>query len=137
MAGLLVLLYGQGLTRASRLTTDTDSKQTLSLGTTPVELPPPLDDFVRELRRSHRGHFATGRIADSIWLFPGVIPGNSVFAATISRHLVTLGTPVRPGQNAALMDLAHRSPAAVLSQLIGLHIETATSWTTHANGSNH
>jgi hypothetical protein len=35
-------------------------------------------------------------------------------------------------RNSALIDLAAQLPAAVLSQLLGFHLQTATAWTIEA-----
>ena len=74
VAGLLVLLYGQPLARIARLTSDqitcTPSQVRMLLGTTPLELPAPLDELARLLGSRRRGHAAAGRTDDYPWAFP-------------------------------------------------------------------
>src|SRR5271165_3640828 len=74
VAGLLVLLYGQPLARIARLTrdqvTDSPAGVRLLLGTTPLELPAPLDELVRQLLSRRHGRAAV-RTGDHPWAFPG------------------------------------------------------------------
>lgn len=53
-------------------------------------------------------------------------------SARLSARPRRLGIPARLSRNTALMDLATQLPATVLSQLVGLPLDTATSWTIEA-----
>jgi hypothetical protein len=139
VAGLLVLLYGQPAARIARLTraqiTLTPDRTQLLLGTTPVELPEPLHELVRQLLRRRHGHAAVGRTDDHPWVFPGGAPGQPISAARLRARLASLDIHGRSGRNTALMDLAAKIPAAALARLLGIHINTAGEWTERAGSS--
>jgi hypothetical protein len=65
IAGTLVLLYAQPLTRITQLRTDhvtkTDKSIVLLLGSKPLDIPPPLDELLLQQVRNRRGHGAVGR----------------------------------------------------------------------------
>ncbi|WP_146167551.1 hypothetical protein [Micromonospora sp. MH33] len=73
-----------------------------------------------------------GRTAANRWLFPGAAPGQPLSAQQLGARLRRLGVPARVSHNTTLMDLTGQLPAAVLSQLLGLHLQTATNWTQEA-----
>ena len=139
VAGLLVLLYAQPLTEIARLTIDhvvaADGDVWLQLGTTPVVLPSPLDSLVTRLASERRGHASVGRIDAAPWLFPGGRPGQPVTASHLGIRLQHHGVEARPGRAAALLDLASQMPAAVIHQLLGVSLGTATFWTSQTGSS--
>jgi hypothetical protein len=140
VAGLLILLYAQPLTKIAAIRTDqiTRDQRTdrthLLLGSQPLELPPPLDALVTELAaNTHTTYSILGRIVEHPWLFPGGPPGHHLSDRQLMRRLQHIGiTRTLAGRNAAMMSLAAELPAAVLSRLLGLHINTATKWTVEA-----
>lgn len=138
VAGLLVLLYGQPLARLTRLTrdqvTDSPAGVTVSLGTTPAELPEPLGGLVRQLLGRRHGRAAVGRTTDHPWLFPGGAPAQPVSAAHLKTRLAAVGIHGRSGRNTALMDLACKLPPVALARLLGIHINTAGAWAERAGG---
>ena len=136
VAGLLVLLYAQPVSRIAMLTvnrihTDTDGTH-LRLGNNPIRLPPPLDHLIGNLVQHRAGHTAVARTTASPWLFPGAAPGRPLSAPQLAARLRSVGIPARLARNSALIDLAAQLPAAVLSQLLGIHLQTATAWTIEA-----
>jgi hypothetical protein len=139
VAGLLVLLYGQPLARIARLTRDqitfTPARVQLLLGTTPLELPAPLDELVRQLLGRRHGHAAVGRTDDHPWVFPGGAPAQPISTSRLRARLASLGIHGRSGRNTALMDLAAKIPAVALARLLGIHINTAGDWAERAGGS--
>jgi hypothetical protein len=139
VAGLLVLLYGQPLARIARLTRDqvtlTPDRARLLLGTTPIELPKPLDDLVRQLLGRRHGHAAVGRTSNHPWMFPGGAPAQPISTARLRVRLASLGIHGRSGRNTALMDLASKIPPVALARLLGIHINTAGDWAERAGGS--
>lgn len=133
VAGLLILLYAQPLSRIVQISVDqiSTSGGTLKLGEAPVSLPPPLDALIKELRDHRRAHTLLGH-ADVPWLFPGGRAGGPLDATSLMRRLQAYGIRARPARNTTLMDLANQLPAVVISRLLGLHIDTATRWSAEA-----
>jgi hypothetical protein len=133
---LLLLLYGQPVGRIVRLTTEhvTTSRAgvQLTLGSKPLILRPPLDGLLLRLVDNRRGTAVLGHTDDHVWLFPGGAPARPLSTGRLILRLKALGVPARVSRNSALMDLAAELPAAVLSQLLGLHINTAARWTDEA-----
>ena len=131
-AGLFVLLYAQQLPAISRLTLGhveaAGSRVLIRLGREPVVLPEPLDTLVLKVAAIRRGHAALGDDGTSSWLFPGGQPGQPISAFQLGERLRQLG--IRPGQSrsAALFQLATDLPAAILANMLGIHISVAVQW---------
>ena len=91
VAGCLVLLYAQPLSRITALTTshvlDGAAGMKLSLGITPVDIPEPLATQVRDLVARRRGHAAIGHTDDNPWLFPGGRAGRPISTARLHVRL--------------------------------------------------
>jgi hypothetical protein len=136
VAGLLLLLFAQPLSRTSRLRVDQVAQKadrvTLTLGSHPTVPPPPLDVLVMELVQQRHGCSTLGRRDDHPWLFPGTIAGQPISSRQLMRKLTALGIRARPARNATLMELSAELPAIVLSRLLGLHISGAEKWTKEA-----
>ena len=66
------------------------------------------------------------------WLFRGRRPGRAAHPATLATRLRRLGLEPRTVRNSALLHLAEHLPAAVLADLLGLHLRTAEKWSTAA-----
>ncbi|MFE3932395.1 hypothetical protein ACFXPJ_00940 [Streptomyces goshikiensis] len=139
VAGLLVLLFAQHLSRIAALTIDHVTQPSgtvhLALGIKPLEMPPPLDELVLRLVKDRKGYAATGRTDDHPWLFPGAFAGRPISGKQLMRRLHRLGIRARPVRSTALLDLAAGLPAVVLSKLLGIHIRSATRWTQHSGAS--
>jgi hypothetical protein len=138
VAGLLVLLYGQPLSRIVRLTSDqivqSPTRVELRLGSVPLDLPAPLDELVRQLLNRTSG--SPGAAAPSQWLFPGRPRSHHISTARLKARLARLGIHGRSGRNTALMDLAVRLPPVALVRLVGIHLSTAGVWAERAGGSS-
>ncbi|MDH6502430.1 hypothetical protein [Streptomyces sp. SAI-149] len=136
VAGLLLLLFAQPLSRTSRIRLDqvtrTEDGVALTLGSHPTELPPPLDSLVLELVQQRHGYSTLGRSDDHPWLFPGTAGGQPISSRQLMRKLTALGIHARPARNTTLMELSAELPAVVLSRLLGLHINRAEKWTKEA-----
>jgi len=132
VAGCLVLLFGQTMTRIAALTTSQvirhDDGVTIQLGQHDVPVPEPLGGLLLTLIADGKPYTGIGSPADSTWLFPGLLPGRPITAKRLAERLRALGIPVQAGRRAALTDLAARLPAAVLADLLGLHPTTAVKW---------
>lgn len=136
VAGLLLLLYGQPLTKVAHITRDrivsSASGVGIVLGAKPLDLPDPVGDLVLQLASNRRGHASLGHTDNHPWLFPGGAPGRPISPRTLMVRLQSFGVQARAGRNTTLMDLAAQLPAVVLSDLLGIHINTATSWAQQA-----
>jgi len=132
VAGTLVLVYGQQLSRIVALTRDqvevSPGGTTLHLGTIPIEVPPPLDDLLARLVRQRRPYSGVGSPASGTWLFPGLRPGTSLSAPQLGLRLRRLGIEPASARRSALGHLAARLPAAMLAQVLGLSPLTAVRW---------
>jgi hypothetical protein len=138
VAGLLVLLYAQGPSTASRLTLDdiqlSGDMVLLHLGREPVILPEPLASLTRQLVADRHGHAAIGDRGTSRWLFPGGQPGRPISSSQLTERLRQIG--LQPGQDrsTALFQLAADLPAALLARMLGIHITVAVAWQRVSSG---
>ncbi|MFJ8076252.1 hypothetical protein ACIQ7Q_20450 [Streptomyces sp. NPDC096176] len=132
VAGCLVVLYGQPVSRIVQLTTDKISSGTegvqLQLGPRPVEMPEPLGSLFLELARSRQGFAVLGQKEQGPWLFPGGRAGQAMTASHLTMRLNRLGIRTRACRNTALLDLAAQVPASVLSEVLGISISAAVAW---------
>jgi hypothetical protein len=138
VAGCLLLLYGQPLSRIAAMTTSQvtrrDSKTFIRLGRHDVPVPSPLADAVFQLISDGRSYRGVGSPPATAWLFPGHLPGRPITAARLGERLRNIGIYAQTGRRAALLDLAAQLPAAVLADLLGLHETTAAKWMHQAGG---
>jgi len=129
VAGCLLLLYGQQLSRIAALTTGQvtrrDDAVFVRLGQHDVPVPGPLGAALNELIRDGRAYTGVGSPARTRWLFPGGMPGKPITASQLGERLRALGIYAMPGRRAALTDLAAKMPAAVLADLLHLSPGTA------------
>lgn len=138
VAGSLVLLYAQPMTRIAKL----QVKDVLTMaGTTyiafgkeRVEMPEPLGSLLERLpfRRQigPSGH-APG---SSLWLFPGRQAGLPQNPEHIAKRLRELGLNPRLNRSQALAQMAAVMPASVLADLLNIHVITAVRWVKLAGG---
>ena len=137
VAGSLVLLYGQQLSRITAMTTSDVVRRadhvTISFGRHRIDVPHPLAGLIVELIDTGR-RSGIGAPLASPWLFPGHHPGRPLTPSHLGRRLRTIGVPTMTGRRAALLDLAAQMPAAVLADLLGLHPTTAVGWVNNAAG---
>lgn len=131
VAGTLVLLYGQHLSRIAAMTTDQiidrDRVVLVRFSRDAIELPGPLGTAALELARTGRSHTGVGSPA-SRWLFPGGLPGKPISSSQLGHRLRKLGIGALPGRRATLTHLAAHLPAAVLADLLNLTPDTAVRW---------
>jgi len=127
-----VLLYGQQLSRIVGLTRDqvevSAGSTRLHLGTTPLDVPPPLGGLVSRLATARRPYGGVGSPAVTPWLFPGLGPGLPLTAYQLGQRLRRLGIEPAPARRSALAHLAARLPAAMVAQALGLAPGTAVRW---------
>lgn len=125
LAGCLVALYAQPVARIVRLTAPdlqlTDNAAHIRLGDDPVALPPQLRDVAARMLQD------APTAQDPRWLFPGLKAGRPTHPAHLARRLRQLGVPVAATRPSALAALAHRIPAPVLADLLGLSAQTTAN----------
>jgi len=138
VAGCLVLLYGQQLSRIVTLTRDQitveDNTTRLHLGATHIEVPEPLGGLLTGLASAGRPYTGVGSPAITPWLFPGLDPGRPLTAYRLGQRLHPLGVEAAPGRRAALSHLAARLPAAMLTRLLNIAPGTAVRWMREVGG---
>jgi len=138
VAGCLLLLYGQPLSRIAAMTTSQviprDNETFIRLGRHDMPVPGPLADAVLQLISDGRSHRGVGSPQRTAWLFPGHLPGRPITPARLGERLRALGIYAQTGRRAALLDLAAQLPASVLADLLGLHQTTAAKWMHQAGG---
>jgi hypothetical protein len=138
VAGCLVLLFAQPVSRVARLThadLDLDRQPaTIRLGGSELELPPRLTTRLQELVADRQGRRGIDAPGDARWLFPGGAPGRPVSPTHLAKRLRALGIDVHRARNRAMLDLAGQLPPSVLADLLGFHPVTAAGWAYRAAG---
>lgn len=125
VAGCMLLLYGQHLSRIAAMSTDQiterDGTVVIRLGRDEIELPDKLGQAALELARTRRPHTGVGS-PSSRWLFPGGLPGKPISASHLGHRLRKLGIGALPGRRSTMTHLAAHLPAAVLADLLNLYL---------------
>jgi hypothetical protein len=138
VAGCLVLLYGQQLSRIVAVTRDqittNENVVHLKLGTTYIEVPEPLAGLLNRLATQGRPYRGVGSPTATPWLFPGLDPGRPLTAYRLGQRLRTHGIEPAPGRRSALTHLGARLPAAMLAGLLNLAPTTAVHWVRASGG---
>ena len=135
ICGLFVLLYGQRPSRISRMTRDlvtvADGHVLVRFAADPIVLPPGVDDLLRQ----HVHLLDNDREQrHSPWLFPGRNPARPIVHGGLGVRLKDLGISPQAGRTTAIMQLAAELPAAVLAGFLGIHPQTAVTWSKIAAG---
>jgi hypothetical protein len=132
VAGCLVLLFGQNMTRVAGMTTSQVTRRGdgiyVQFGRHEVPVPGTLGSLLLTLIADGKPNTGTGTPAVNQWLFPGLLPGQPITPARLAGRLRALGLPVQAGRRAALTGLAAQLPAAVLADTLGLQPTTAVRW---------
>jgi hypothetical protein len=131
VVGALVVIYAQRLTTIAQLTIE-DVKESngevfVRLGREAVWMPEPLGEFLRQLPWRRQIGIA-GKLKQSEWLFPGRQAGRHQHPDYLRMRLAGIGIECISARNAALIHLATEVPAAVIADMLGLHLGTATRW---------
>jgi hypothetical protein len=138
VAGCLVLLYGQQLSRIVTLTreqvTSREGIVRLRLGRTEIQVPEPLGEMLTRLATHGRPRPGLTSPRDGAWLFTGLHPGRPLSASQLGARLRRLGIGTMKGRRGAMMHLARQLPASVLADLLNLHATTACRWVDAAGG---
>ncbi|MGW0669872.1 hypothetical protein [Streptomyces sp. NPDC002746] len=145
VAGVIVLLYAQALTRIVRLTVDDvvhdEGSVRLRLGEPASPVPEPaaslLLDYIAD-----RDHMNTATNQASLWLFPGRRAGQPFRPDHLSALLNEIGVPVAAARGAAIRQQLLEMPAPVVADALGYHDKTTTrlrnetggTWSRYAPG---
>lgn len=136
VAGLLVVLYAQPLSRIATLTRDDvvilDDRVHLQLGTDPLELAEPFASLIRTLPIARRR--STAQQLPNHWLFPGGHAGKHIEATTLGARLKRIGIEPRRMRLAAAEQLSRDVPPAMLAGILGLRIATVAQHVSRSGG---
>lgn len=136
VAGLLVLLFGQRPHRISRLTTShvniDEDRATVTLGTSPIDLPEPLASHLKALVAARRARTGKHVTTPGPWLFPSQHPDRPPLPETITHRLQRIGIQPTAQRTAALLHLASELPPALIADLLGLGRTATQEWSTLA-----
>jgi hypothetical protein len=131
VAGILVAIYAQPIVRVARFTIDqitvTDTETAIRLAQTPVTLPERAATAVRAWLDQRQVQLPPIAIS-SPWLFPGNPPSRPISEQWLSRRLKLIGVNCNQDRRAALLHLAGEIPAAILADIVGVHVITAGAW---------
>lgn len=126
LAAILVLVLGQQLTHVVRLNWDdatvTEDLATITIGATPITLPPPLDEPLRQLH-AEPGHGRTAAHPTTTWIFRSPSPGQHLSAAHLGQRLKSVCSS-RAARLGTLSELAKTSPIPVLAEILGYNTAT-------------
>jgi hypothetical protein len=134
VAGLLVMLYAQPLTRITQLRLSdisTNHTTTIRLGRDPIEFPPGVAVLVDQLTQQR---CAATDVTGSPWLFPGAIPGRPLGSEALGNRLRRIGVNAGATRTTTLLDLAKTVPPIALADLLGMSYGTAIKWIHHSAG---
>lgn len=129
IAGSLILLYAQPVSRIVRLTIDDilhDGDHTLlRLGEPPTPVPEPLAGLLRAYLED-RPNMATAANPASLWLFPGRRAGQAMDPGSLRDLLQEIGIPAQSGRTAAIRQVVLQMPPPVVAQALGYHHNSTT-----------
>jgi hypothetical protein len=136
-AGALIVLFALQAQRIRHLTADQLTEKGddtyLTAGRHPILLPPRLGVLLRGLASRPPTPLLIPHSPNTPrWLFPGRVSGQPIDGHSLTNLLNRHGISARPARNGALAALASDLPAAILADLLGLHVNTAVRWVTYA-----
>jgi hypothetical protein len=136
VAGALVVLYAQPVTRIVKLTTahvtTLGDRVELCLGPDPLTLPEPFASLIRTLPRKRRE--GTAEQLPTQNLFPGGHAGQPMTTRALSIRLRAIGIEPRRMRLAAAEQLSREIPPAMLAGVLGLKAATVARTTTRTGG---
>jgi hypothetical protein len=139
VAGLLILIYIQPLTRVLALRIDDvviESDQVdLRLGRDRLELPEPLAQLTATLARNPAGRASTAIAgAEPPWLLQRMRVGEPLSHSRVRRPLNCLDVRTLGGRTSAIMTVAAALPPTILAELLGISESGASKWYRLAGG---
>jgi hypothetical protein len=130
VAGSLLLLYAQPITRIARLRRadvilNGEYQVMITLAREPIPLPVPLARLAIRLRDAPPALTTTAATKPSPWLLPGRKLGQPITPHALARRLHAFGIPAVAARTSALAHLLPIVPPAVLAQMIGMSAHSA------------
>ena len=137
VAGLLVVLYGQHLSRIACIERENiDPESTpprIKLGKDWLELPDPMGRHISELLA--QGPRRNAPFTENArWLFLGDGAGTHLSSDRLGARLAKHGIHARPMRNTVLFQLGATVQPRTLARLLDLHTSTAVDWVNKAGG---
>jgi hypothetical protein len=138
VAGCLLLLYAQPVSRLARLTLDDiitgdDGQVFIRLGDPPTPVPEPFAAMLTELA-ANRVNMNTAANPGCQWLFPGQRVGQPLMPIGLRRQLHELGIPLTQARTAAFRQLVLQARPPVVARSLGFDYGTATEHAIAAGG---
>ncbi|WP_406529674.1 hypothetical protein [Streptomyces sp. I8-5] len=137
VAGVIVLLYAQPLSRVVRLTLDdighSNDQTLLRLGEPPSPVPEPLAELLHRWISS-RDNMNTATNHASRWLFPGRRAGQPMHPDALASLINDIGIPTTAGRTAAIRQHVLEMPAPVVAEALGYHRVTTAKLASEAGG---
>jgi hypothetical protein len=137
VAGLLVVLYGQHLSRIAGIKRENvdlvSDPPRIKLGKNWLALPDPMGRHIAELLAQgprRRGQF----VEDVRWLFLGAGAGTHLSSDRLGVRLAEYGIHARAMRNTVLFQLGATVQPRTLARLLDLHTGTAVGWVNKADG---
>ncbi|MGQ9406483.1 hypothetical protein [Mycolicibacterium gilvum] len=112
--------------RTSQVAITDDRAVHVTFSKIPVQMPPLLDDLIRE-HLEHRGKSLYASRGTG-WLFRGGNPAAHLATENIRSQLVAIGIKPYENRKATLFHLSGDMPAPVLAELLGLTDKNAADW---------
>jgi hypothetical protein len=138
VAGVIVLLYAQPVSRIVRLSIDDvipDGDQVLlRLGEPPSPVPTPFAQLPLTWI-SERDNMNTATNPNSRWLFPGRRAGQPMHPTSLAALINRLGVPTSTGRTAAIHQHVMEMPAPVVADALGYHPVTTAKVATQVGAS--
>ena len=129
LIALLVLLFGQPLSRIVRLPRDAvvvaDDQTSLRLGRHAIELPPEVAAVVHDHLAQINAHRNKAGHPEQRWLFPGLQPGQPLHLFSAAGMVKQIGLSARSARNTAWRQMVQQAPAAILADGLGAERGTA------------
>jgi hypothetical protein len=137
VAGAIVLLYAQPLSRIVRLTLDDvirdGDEVLLRLGDPPRPVPGPVADLLLSWIGS-RTNMNTATNRNSPWLFPGRRAGQPMGPDALALLVNDIGIPTTAGRTSAIRQHVLEMPSPVVADALSYHPVTTARLATQAAG---
>lgn len=144
IAGILVLLYAQPLTKIAALHTAdiscVNAEARIALGKDPIPVPEPFASQLNYHLHNRPNMRTAGGTRGTPWLFPSHHPGQHLNPQSIMFRLRDLGINLQGARNTAMQQLVSEVPAPLVAEMLGysyqvahLHAQQATQpWARYA-----